>query len=84
VSYACVVDVGAQKTTVSCVEDGALLPNTKLIMPYGGDDCTRLLSTLLKGIAFPYADCNLARLYDFTLVESLKQNVCSLIEVSFK
>jgi actin-related protein 8 len=30
-SYACVVDVGDQKTSVSCVEDGICHPNTRVI-----------------------------------------------------
>lgn len=28
--YACVVDVGDQKTSVSCVEDGISHPNTRV------------------------------------------------------
>lgn len=29
-SYACVVDIGDQKTSVSCVEDGICHPNTRV------------------------------------------------------
>lgn len=31
--YACVVDVGDQKTSVSCVEDGISHPNTRVGFP---------------------------------------------------
>ncbi len=37
-SHACVVDVGAGKAAVSCVEDGISHPETRMHMDYGGDD----------------------------------------------
>ena len=40
--YACVVDVGDQKTTVSCVEDGISHPNTRIQLSYGGSDITQV------------------------------------------
>lgn len=33
-SYACVVDIGDQKTSVSCVEDGICHPNTRVYNKY--------------------------------------------------
>ena len=40
--YACVVDVGDQKTTISCVEDGISHPNTRIQLSYGGSDITQV------------------------------------------
>jgi len=40
---ACVVDVGDQKTSVSCVEDGVSLPSSRIQLGYGGSDITQLL-----------------------------------------
>lgn len=34
--YACVVDVGHGKTSVSCVEDGISQSNTRIRLRYGG------------------------------------------------
>lgn len=34
--YACVVDVGHRKTSVSCVEDGISQINTRIRLRYGG------------------------------------------------
>jgi actin-related protein 8 len=31
-STACVVDVGATRTSVACVEDGMVLPETRLVL----------------------------------------------------
>jgi actin-related protein 8 len=41
IASACVVDVGAEKTSISCVDDGISLPDTRLLLHYGGDDITR-------------------------------------------
>ena len=38
VASACVVDVGAEKTSVSCVEDGVSHPETRIHLDYGGND----------------------------------------------
>ena len=36
--YACVVDLGAQKINVCCVDDGTVLPGTLIRKNFGGDD----------------------------------------------
>jgi actin-related protein 8 len=48
----------------------------------GGDDITEFLSVMLERIAFPYRDINLARSYDWKVMEDLKARVCTLAEVS--
>ena len=59
---ACVVDVGdqvchseefgeshtLQKTSISCVEDGVSLPNSRIQLGYGGSDITQLLHYLSR------------------------------------
>jgi actin-related protein 8 len=47
----------------------------------GGDDITEFLSVLLDRICFPYRDLNLARWYDWTVMEDLKARLCTLAEV---
>ncbi|KAG8636780.1 hypothetical protein MANES_15G038500v8 [Manihot esculenta] len=42
-STACVVNVGAQVTSVICIEDGVALPNTEKTLPFGGEDISRCL-----------------------------------------
>ncbi|KAJ7782036.1 hypothetical protein DFH07DRAFT_792382 [Mycena maculata] len=80
-SNACVVDIGAVKTSVACIEEGLIIPETRLNLNMGGDDITEFLYVLLNRIHFPYRDINLARSYDWSVMEDLKSRVCSLSEV---
>jgi actin-related protein 8 len=47
----------------------------------GGDDITEFFHVLLERISFPYRDLNLARLYDWDVMEDLKARLCTLAEV---
>lgn len=47
----------------------------------GGDDITEFLYVLLERIKFPYRDVNLARSYDWSVIEDLKARLCTLAEV---
>ncbi|KDR14149.1 actin-related protein 8 isoform X4 [Zootermopsis nevadensis] len=74
--YACVVDVGDQKTSVSCVEDGISHRNTRVRMEYGGGDITQTFYWLLQKCAFPYKTCNPDNKLDAMLLKSLKESFC--------
>ncbi|KAG5513213.1 hypothetical protein PMAC_001583 [Pneumocystis sp. 'macacae'] len=80
-SAACVVDVGAQATSVACVEEGICIPESRLLLPYGGDDVTRLLARLLRRNAFP-CPIDLHRTPDWLLADTLKLRYCSANEAS--
>lgn len=47
----------------------------------GGDDITEFLFVLLERISFPYKDLNLAKSYDWNVMEDLKARICTLLEV---
>ena len=47
-SSSCVVDVGDQVISISCVEDGISNPNTRLSLNYGGNDITRAFWWLIN------------------------------------
>ncbi|KAJ6591498.1 hypothetical protein DFH09DRAFT_1259152 [Mycena vulgaris] len=79
-SNACVVDIGAVKTSVACVDEGLIIPDTRLNLDMGGDDITEFLHVLLERIHFPYRDINLARSYDWSVMEDLKARLCTLAE----
>ena len=71
---ACVVDVGAQQTSIACIEDGYLLPTTRFKLNFGGDDITRIMWELFQCYTeFPYTDFRLDRMADFLTMESLKE-----------
>ncbi|KAL7414542.1 hypothetical protein BDY24DRAFT_361005 [Mrakia frigida] len=79
-SSACVIDIGARKTTIACVEDGMVLPETRHTLSYGGDDITSFLAVLLRESHFPYKELDLSRSYDWNLIEGLKERFCTLSE----
>ncbi|XP_011305453.1 actin-related protein 8, partial [Fopius arisanus] len=74
--YACVVDVGDQKTSVSCVEDGISHRNTRVRMDYGGSDITQTFFWLLQKCAFPYKTCDPLNRMDALLLNQLKEDFC--------
>lgn len=75
-SYACVIDVGDQKTSVSCVEDGICHQNTRVRLDYGGGDITQVFFWLLQKCAFPYKDCTDKNKLDTMLLRKLKEDFC--------
>eukprot|EP00123_Amoebidium_parasiticum_P009833 comp19737_c0_seq1/m.23536 comp19737_c0_seq1/g.23536 ORF comp19737_c0_seq1/g.23536 comp19737_c0_seq1/m.23536 type:complete len:680 (-) comp19737_c0_seq1:81-2120(-) len=77
---ACLVDVGAQKVSVCCVDEGLSVPSSRITVNYGGDDITRLFYWLLKKISFPYKACESGDHLDWSLLNSLKEQHCSLLE----
>ncbi|CAG8950617.1 hypothetical protein HYFRA_00002826 [Hymenoscyphus fraxineus] len=77
-STACIVDVGAQKTSICCVEDGMCIEDSRINLKYGGNDVTHTFIKMMLHDHFPYADINLARRHDFLLAEELKMNFCTL------
>lgn len=50
-------------------------------MNVGGDDITEFLYVLLDKISFPYREINLARSYDWVVMEDIKGRICTLSEV---
>ncbi|KAJ6099985.1 hypothetical protein N7467_001520 [Penicillium canescens] len=79
---ACVVDIGAQKTSICCVEEGMCVENSRVNLKFGGQDMTEAFIKMMLHDHFPYADINLRRRHDFLLAEELKKNICTMNEAS--
>ncbi|OWZ65573.1 hypothetical protein AYX14_01119 [Cryptococcus neoformans] len=79
-SSACVVDIGAQETSVTCVDEAMLLAETRIKLNYGGDDITSALTHLLVASNFPYRELDLARSQDWIMMDNLKIKLCTLEE----
>ena len=78
VSMSTVVDIGAQKTSIACVEDGMIIESTRLHLPFGGDDISKFFLDLLMDVSFPYQSFNLnSRLLDESLASDLKERYCT-------
>jgi len=75
---ACViVDIGAQKTSICCVDEGMCIEHSRINMKYGGSDVTEMFVKMMLADHFPYADLNLRRRHDFLLAEELKHRFCT-------
>jgi len=75
---ACIVDVGAQKTSICCVEDGLCIEDSRINLKYGGFDVTETFIKMMLFDHFPYPEINLMRRYDFLLAEELKTKFCTM------
>ena len=80
VMTSCIVDMGAQKTSISCVEDGMIIDNSRINLKYGGEDVTEAFVRMTIYNHFPYNEINLNRRYDFQLAEELKGKLCTMTE----
>ncbi|KAK3177737.1 hypothetical protein Dsin_033216 [Dipteronia sinensis] len=79
-STCCIIDLGAQKTSICCVEDGMVIDNSRVNLKYGGSDITEAFVKMIIYNHFPYAEVNLNRRHDFQLMEELKQKFCTMLE----
>ncbi|KAH7297616.1 hypothetical protein KP509_25G003700 [Ceratopteris richardii] len=79
-SSGCVVNIGAQVTSVICVEEGVALPSTRVILPYGGEDISRCLLWLQRKLkAWPHVECDpLSNPVDLLLLEEVKEKYCCI------
>ncbi|CAH6722340.1 actin-like protein Arp8p [[Candida] jaroonii] len=73
-SSACVVDVGAQTTTVSCIDEGLVINDSRIKLNFGGDNITEVFMKMLLQQSFPYQEINLNYAYDWELAQTLKHN----------
>ncbi|KAG1472212.1 hypothetical protein G6F56_001680 [Rhizopus delemar] len=80
VSTAVVVDVGAQRTNITCIEDGVCQVDSRMSIAMGGDDVTETFATLLKNSQFPYNNVDLSFPFDWRLFEELKEKWCTMNE----
>lgn len=77
-SIACMVDIGAQKTSICCVEDGMCVEDARVNLKFGGYDVTETFVQMMLFDKFNYADFNLMRRHDWLLAEELKTKYTSL------
>ncbi|CAM8921247.1 unnamed protein product [Rhodiola kirilowii] len=79
---ACIVNIGAQLTTVTCIEDGVSLPTTSKTLGFGGEDISRcLLWTQRHHQTWPAirTDCT-GKPIDMLMLNRLKESCCQIKE----
>ncbi|KAK4427745.1 Actin-related protein 9 [Sesamum alatum] len=81
-STACVVNIGAQVTSVICIEDGVALPTTQITLRYGGEDISRcLLWTQRHHQTWPPIRTDaLTKPIDLLMLNRLKESHCQIRE----
>ncbi|CAA7390814.1 unnamed protein product [Spirodela intermedia] len=79
---ACVVNLGAQVTSVICVEDGVAMPSTSVIVPYGGEDISRCLLWVQRyHQTWPIVHTNpLVEPNDLLILDKIKEACCVIRE----
>ncbi|SNX87030.1 related to ARP8 - Actin-related protein [Melanopsichium pennsylvanicum] len=78
-SSGCVVDMGSEKISISCVEEGLILPETRIQLSYGGRDLTHFLAELFIRAKFPYRELDYAsNIADAMLIDELKRKLITL------
>ncbi|KAK7268738.1 hypothetical protein RIF29_21446 [Crotalaria pallida] len=81
-STACVVNIGAQVTSLICVEDGGTLPSTVKTLSFGGEDISRcLLWTQRHHQTWPQIRTDmLTKPVDLLMLNHLKEAYCEIKE----
>ncbi|XP_028780654.1 actin-related protein 9 [Neltuma alba] len=81
-STACVVNIGAQVTSVICIEDGGALPLTGKTLPFGGEDISRcFLWTQRHHQNWPQIRTDiLTKPIDMLMLNRLKETYCEIKE----
>jgi actin-related protein 8 len=78
-SSSCVVHLGGDRTTISCVEEGLIITESRMALNYGGRDVSRFFMQLLAKANFPPPNFDIdKRLADYWLAEQLKEKLCTL------
>ncbi|KAJ4967708.1 hypothetical protein NE237_014409 [Protea cynaroides] len=79
-STACVVNIGAQVTSIICIEDGVALPTTGVTLPFGGEDISRCLLWIQQRHQTWPTICTspVAKPIDMLMLNKLKESYCQI------
>ncbi|KAL2562893.1 hypothetical protein AAZX31_20G189100 [Glycine max] len=81
-STACVVNIGAQVTSLICIEDGGALPSTGKTLPFGGEDISRAFLWTQRHYQTwsPVHSDVFAKPIDLLMLNQLKETYCEVKE----
>ncbi|KAF3793622.1 Actin-related protein 9 [Nymphaea thermarum] len=81
-STACIVSLGAQVTSIICIEDGVALPTSCVTLPFGGEDISRCLFWIQRHHqTWPAINTDpLSKPADMLMLERLKESYCRIVE----
>jgi actin-related protein 8 len=74
---ACVIDIGSSKISISCIDEGLMLPKTLLRKHYGGDDIDEVFYRMLQRTKalhyFPKNLLNMESKFHRLLISQIKE-----------
>lgn len=74
----CVVDIGAQKTSICCIDEGMCVENSRINLKYGGADVSAAFVEMMLASSFPYQEIADNRRHNLLVRDELKQRCCTL------
>eukprot|EP01028_Stygiella_incarcerata_P009992 TRINITY_DN49907_c0_g1_i1.p1 TRINITY_DN49907_c0_g1~~TRINITY_DN49907_c0_g1_i1.p1 ORF type:complete len:579 (-),score=180.93 TRINITY_DN49907_c0_g1_i1:64-1800(-) len=76
-----VVDIGSHKTVVSCVQDGYLIPKSRVFLPYGLVDVAETLHFILVQLECPYVEGDVyGNVHDQVIFVDVAESDCRVQE----
>jgi actin-related protein 8 len=78
---ACVIDIGACKTSISCIDEGMVINDSRMVMDFGSDDVIETFTQLMKTIDFPFKEVDLSRPVDWEMMQELFSKAGAFNEV---
>ena len=80
ISSACVVDIGYERTGITCVDEGLVVAESRIELNYGGHDISHFFQELLHRSAIPYQNLDIdKRIVDLQITEDLKERALTLL-----
>jgi actin-related protein 8 len=79
-SNGCIVDIGHQKTSICCVDEGLCIEDSRMNLKYGGADVTETFMKMTLSNYYPYYEININLRHDYLLAEEHKQKFCTMQE----
>ncbi len=81
----CVVDIGADKVNVCCIDEGLIFDESILRKNFGGNDLTKLMYLMMTRKSainyFPSIYFDIGNPYHFRIFEKLKENECEFMSL---
>ena len=78
---ACVVDIGARKISISCIDEGMVINDSRMLLDFGGDDVVETFLQIVKRMNFPDKEVDLNRSYDWEMCQRLIESAGAFNEV---
>lgn len=79
ISSGCVIHIGSDRTSVTCVDEGLVVSESRLSLHYSGADISKFFVELLQRANLPYKGLQMEKLLaDAWLADELKERLCTL------